>query len=230
MAIGSKLMITIGLLLLVVALLVVCAVFVSIGASHIDKINHHKKDPHLHDARKQLVWASVVGWFSVVIVCGLTGVYLYFGPELALIAGGLIDYALLGLAMTLTIICGSLAAAGAANIHQTIKNPSDALYFESADQAEQDGFDQTNSKSLKNAKEAYKDAIIAACVALGGSGILLFALLFHMFYHPKTDAEKIEDLKKEERKVKLEDAKQKIEAQQEVVKAKKEAVEAKKHK
>lgn len=182
---GTKLILTLGLLFLVIVLLIVSAVFVSIAAHHLDKTDGRKKDQHLNDARSQLVWSSVVGWFSVVILCGLTGVYLFFGAELMLIAGGIIDYMLLGLAVALTATCGILAAIGADNMNKS------------------------GNQDVKQ-NGAYKDAIIAASVALGGSGIVLFALAFHLFYKPKSQSEKIEDLIKQEKDIKIKKAKKHI--------------------
>lgn len=190
----TKLVVTMGLLFLVIVMLIVAAVFVSIAAHRLDKTEGRKKDPHLNDARTQLVWAAVVGWFSAVILCVLVGVYFFFGSELMLtFIGKMMDYALLGLAVALTATCGILAAIAADNMNKS------------------------GNQDVKQ-NGAYKDAIIAASVALGGSGIVLFALAFHLFYHPKTESEKTQDLIKEEKKIKIERAKRNIKEQKDELK------------
>ena len=144
--------------LLVVATAVIAAlIYISEATTALGKVKNYKKDPNLSDAYQKLVSTTAVCWILIILlVVGLIVTFI-FGPELFLLWGGLFLGGLIFLMIAFATTIGVMASIAAYDMNLT-----------------------GNTGSDKDLGTAYKDAIIAACIALGTIGIL--GLLFISYF------------------------------------------------
>lgn len=163
--------ITVILLIASIILLAIAGGFATNAAVRLtdDSVTGYKKNPGLQAAHSLLSWAAVATWIGVVLIIGLLIFYLVEGGGFG---GKFIANLFLFFTIALIVLVGILSAIAAARI---------------------------NSSGATDSNGAYRQAIIAAVLALGV--VFLFILVFIIAKVSKSRARKakLETLNEEEK-------------------------------
>lgn len=149
-----------------IALLAVSGGYSTDAARRVTDITGWSDNPELKSAHSLLSGAAVATWIGLALIIVLLILYFIYFFETIEITGGFVTYLFLFVLLALVILIGVLSAIAANKI---------------------------NSANVSDNKGSYKQAIIAASLALGVMGIviILMILKFYLQHHKsKVEAEK----------------------------------------
>jgi len=178
----ESLILDISLLVVGAIALGVAAGYVASAAARVTQVDDWKKDDDLSSAHTYLSWSATFGWIGLAGLITLIVLYVIFGSESIEFTIGLVSKGLLFLAIGILILTGSFAAVGASYIDRSPKS----------DDAKKNG--------------AYRQAIIAAVLAIVGGAAIIGLFLYLMFHKPKSK----EDKEKEQEKKDIDDLKSRL--------------------
>ena len=178
----ENLILDVSLLIIAAVALGIAAGFVASAAARVTQVDDWKKDNDLKKAHTYLSWSATFGWVGLAGLITLIVLYVIFGSESIEFTIGLVSKGLLLITIGILITTGSFAAAGASFIERSPKSEA----------------------AKKNG--AYRQAIIAAVLAIVAGAAIIGLFLYLMFHKPKTK----EDKKKEEEQKDIDDIKSRL--------------------
>lgn len=147
------------------AVLSIAGYYATDAAVKVTKIPNYKDNQKLKSAHSYLSWAAVVTWITVALLLIAGILYLFFAWETAEETGGYVIDFFLGISLLAVITVGILSAVGAADV---------------------------NDSGVSDKKNANRQAVIAAILAIVGFVLIVGLLLYKLLYNPKKNKQKKE--------------------------------------
>ena len=132
--------------------------FLSNSSSKIGDIPGYENNQKLTSARSLVIWMAVAGWITAVAMLVGVGLYMWFALETAEVTAGYFVYGLLFLSLLGCGATGVIAAIVASDISQS---------------------------GVKDNKNSYRQAVIAAILGILGFVFLVAALIAIWTHKPK---------------------------------------------
>lgn len=149
-----------------IVLLAIAGGFATDAARRVTTIPNWESNAELKSAHSYLTGAAVATWISIPLVIVLLILYFVYGSESIEITGNAVTFIFLLFILAMVILIGILAAIGASKINQA---------------------------NVSNNEGSYRQAIIAASLALGVMGIIIIILISRAIYRAKYKKEKEEN-------------------------------------
>lgn len=144
-------------------ILSVAGYYATDAAVKVTKIPNYKDNKKLKTAHSYLSWAAVITWITVALLLVAGIAYLFLAGETIEVTGSYVVDGFLALSLFSVITIGILSAVGAADI---------------------------NDSGVSDKKNANRQAVIAAILAIIGFVLITGLLLFKLLYKPKSKKEK----------------------------------------